>query len=253
MRANKLKKIWAEGKAATNIWASLGAAVATECVAQSGADAIVVDMQHGMIDMGDAIAMLQAVSTTDAVPMARCPWNEPGVIMKLLDAGAYGIICPMVNSGEEAKRFVETCKYPPAGFRSSGPLRAMLYGGSDYVANANDQMVTLAMVETKDALQNLDEICATEGLDGVFIGPSDLGLALERTPVPDSEDPITLEAIDKILAAAKAAGKVAGIYCASPEYADRMIDKGFQFTTVTNDAALLKAESARLIGSMKAR
>jgi len=251
MRANKLKKIWAEGKAATNVWASLNAPVATECLAHSGADAVVVDLQHGMIGESDAIHMLQAISTSEAVPMARCPWNEPGIVMKLLDSGAYGIICPMVNNAEEAARFVGWCKYPPEGQRSSGPVRATLYGGADYIANANAEIATLAMVETEEALEQVDAICATPGLDGVFIGPSDLALALGRTPGPDSEDPVTLEAIETILAAAKRAGKVCGIYCASAEYASRMIAKGAQFVTVTNDAVILRQVSAEMIAAVR--
>ncbi|MCR9257464.1 MAG: aldolase/citrate lyase family protein [Alphaproteobacteria bacterium] len=253
MRPNKLKQLWAEGKAATNVWASLNAPVATEALAHSGADAVVVDLQHGMIGESDAIHMLQAISTTDTVPFARCPWNEPGIIMKLLDGGAYGIICPMINTAEEAARFVSYCKYPPDGQRSSGPVRATMYAGADYVANANAEIVTLAMIETKAGLDNLDAICATPGLDGVFIGPSDLALALGRKPGPDSEDPVTLEAIDRILAAAKAAGKVTGIFCASSEYAQRMIDKGMAFVTVTNDVSLLMKVPAQMIAALKVR
>ena len=145
-------------------------------------DSLTIDMQHGVVDYPNALQMLQAISTTDSVPMARVNWNEPGQIMKILDAGSYGIICPMINNKNEAEKFVKTCLYPPKGFRSFGPIRALLYAGDDYGKNANNEILKFAMIETKEALDNLDSIMSTSGLDGVYIGPADLSLAIGEDP-----------------------------------------------------------------------
>ena len=145
-------------------------------------DSLTLDMQHGVIDYSHAISMLQTISTTDVTPLARVNWNEPGQIMKILDAGCYGIICPMVSNKEEAEKFVQACMYPPHGYRSFGPVRGLIYGGADYAVHANDEMLKFAMIETKESLDKLDEIMSTPGLDGIYIGPADLSLAIGETP-----------------------------------------------------------------------
>ena len=129
-------------------------------------------------EMKDVAPMLQAISQTDTVPVVRVAWNEPAAIMKALDLGAYAIIVPLVNNAEEAAKAVAACRYPPVGMRSNGPVRAVHYGGADYVAKANDEIVVMAMIETKEGIANLDAICATPGLDAVYIGPADLSFAL---------------------------------------------------------------------------
>src|SRR3712207_138583 len=139
--------------------------------------------------------MLQAISTTDVVPFARVNWNDPGTIMKLLDAGCYGVICPMIEGRADAEAFVGACRYPPEGYRSYGPFRASLYGGPDYAANANETVVTMAMIETRAALDDLDGILSVPGLDAVFVGPSDLGQSLGFGPGMDREEPELVEAI----------------------------------------------------------
>ncbi|MCH7735699.1 MAG: hypothetical protein IH961_10865 [Chloroflexi bacterium] len=172
MRQNRLREIWGGGGHSINGWLGIPSSYSAEVMAHQGWDSLVVDLQHGVVDYQTAVTMLQAVSTTDVVPMARVPWLEPGIIMKMLDAGCYGIICPMVNTRAEAEAFVGACRYAPDGYRSYGPVRATLYAGADYQANANATVLALAMIETAKALENLDEIVSVPGLDGVYIyGP----------------------------------------------------------------------------------
>jgi len=221
-------------------------------MAHQGWDSLTIDLQHGVVDYQAMVTMLQAISTTDTVPVVRVPWLEPGALMKALDAGAYAVICPMVNTREDAQRLVAYTHYAPRGTRSFGPVRALLYGGADYPQQANDTIVTFAMIETAQALDNLDDILSVEGLDAVYIGPSDLSLALGCRPVFDDVDPPVAQAIDHILARAKAHGLVAGIHNGTPEGALARIAKGFQFVTVSSDARLMAAGSQQVLAAMRA-
>ncbi|MCA0440192.1 MAG: 2,4-dihydroxyhept-2-ene-1,7-dioic acid aldolase [Proteobacteria bacterium] len=252
MRANRLKELWQAGSAAVNGWLSIPDGFAAETMAHQGWDSLTIDMQHGMVDYQAMVCMLQAVSTTPTVPVVRVPWLEPGILMKALDAGAYGVICPMVNTREDAQRLVAYTHYAPRGTRSFGPVRALLYGGADYPAHANDTIVTFAMIETAQALDNLDAIMSVRGLDAVYIGPSDLSLSLGCRPVFDDLDPPAQQAVDYILERAKAHGLVAGIHNGTPEGALARIAKGFQFTTVSSDARLMAAGSQQILKTMRA-
>ncbi len=251
MRENRLRTLWQQGNAALCAWLSIPSTFSAEIVAHAGFDCLTIDLQHGLIDYQSAVPMLQTIATTAVTPLARVPWNDPGVIMKLLDAGCYGIICPMVNSAEEARRFVGACRYPPDGIRSYGPKRAMLYAGDDYAEAANDTIVAIAMIETADGLANVDAIAALPGIDALYIGPADLSLALGRTQRTDQTDPVMVEALDAILAAAKRHGKVAGLHTATPAYAAAMIDKGFQLVTISTDAGFLEAEARRVVAATR--
>jgi 4-hydroxy-2-oxoheptanedioate aldolase len=184
--------------------------------------------------------------------VVRVPWLEPGILMKALDAGAYGVICPMVNTREDAQKLVAYTHYAPRGTRSFGPVRALLYGGADYPAAANDTIVTFAMIETAQALDNLDAILSVEGLDAIYIGPSDLSLALGCKPTFDDVDTPVAQAIEHILARAKAHGLVAGIHNGTPEVALARIAKGFRFATVSSDARLMAAGSQQVLSRMRA-
>ena len=239
MRPNAVRKSLADGKQVVNGWLAIPSAVSAETMAHCGFDSITIDMQHGLVDYQAAVGMLQALSTTDVTPMARVPWNEPGIMMKLLDAGAYGIVCPMINTREEAERYVAACRYPPMGARSFGPARASLYGGSDYHQHANDEVLLFAMVETRTALDNLDEILAVEGLDGVYIGPSDLSLSLGKPPTLAPEDAEVLAAMQTICDATKAKGRFAGVHTDSAKTTRRRFEEGFQFCTILNDVRLM--------------
>ena len=247
MRENKLRRLWRDGGAAVNGWLAIPSSVSAEAMAHQGWDSLTIDMQHGLVDYTDALPMLQGISTTETVPLARVPWLEPGIIMKMLDAGAYGIICPMVNNREDAERFVGACRYAPAGYRSFGPARALLYAGADYPKHANETVLTMAMIETAEALQNLEAIVSVPGLDAVYIGPADLALSLGHTPKFDHIEPELLEPIERIMTAAKAHGVVPGIHCGSAAYARRMIDLGFQLVTLLSDQRILGAAAKAMV------
>jgi 4-hydroxy-2-oxoheptanedioate aldolase len=172
--------------------------------------------------------------------------------MKSLDAGAYAVICPMINTREDAEKLVAYTHYAPQGTRSYGPVRALLYGGADYPQHANETIVTLAMIETVQALDNLDDILSTPGLDAIYIGPSDLSIALGCKPSFDDLAPPVAQAVDHILARAQAHGVVAGIHNGAPEAARQRIAKGFQFVTIGSDARLMAAGSQEILAKMKA-
>ncbi|HEX2816439.1 MAG TPA: aldolase/citrate lyase family protein [Phenylobacterium sp.] len=239
MRANRLKEIWAAGKPAIGGWCSMPGSFSAELMANQGWDVVTIDTQHGVIGYSEMLQMLQAISTTDATPLVRVSWNQPGEIMRALDSGAYGVICPMINDAAECAAFVQACRYPPDGFRSSGPTRAAIYGGADYLAKANGEMLTIAMVETAAGLANVEAIVATPGLDGVYIGPSDLSLSLGGPPGQDSDAPMLMAAFDKILAACKAAGVRIGVHTASVAYSQKMLGRGFDLVTVGADTRFL--------------
>ncbi len=253
MRPNRLREIWKTGGAALNGWLAIPNSFSAETMAHQGWDALTIDLQHGVVDYQAMLPMLQAISTTPTVPVVRVPWLEPGILMKTLDAGAYGVICPMVNTREDAQRLVAYTHYAPRGTRSFGPVRALLYGGADYPQHADDTVVVFAMIETAQALDNLDAILSVDGLDAVYIGPSDLSLALGCKPSFDDVEPKVAEAIDHILARAKAHGIVAAIHNGSPEAALARIAKGFQFVTVSSDARLMAAGAQQVVAKMQAR
>lgn len=252
MRENRLRTLWKSGGAAVNGWLAIPNGFSAETMAHQGWDSLTIDLQHGVVDYQSMIPMLQAISTTDTVPVVRVPWLDPSALMKALDAGAYGVICPMISTREEAQRLVAYTHYAPRGTRSFGPVRATLYGGADYAQHANDTIVTFAMIETAQALDNLDAIMSVEGLDAVYIGPSDLSLALGCRPVFDDVDPAAAQAIDHILERAKAHGLVAGIHNGTAEGALARIAKGFQFVTVSSDARLMAAGAQQVLAKMRA-
>lgn len=250
MRRNRLRELWQAGETAINGWLAIGSSLSAEIAARQGWDSITVDLQHGGIDEGHALTMLQAISLGDAMPLVRAPWNEPGVIMRLLDAGAYGVICPMVSNRAEAERFVGACRYPPDGYRSNGAYRGVMYGGSDYMLHANEEIVTLAMIETREAMANLDEILATPGLDGVYIGPSDLALAHGEPARQDNFDGPVAALIAQVLEAAHRAGKIAGVHASRTDYAAKMREDGFDIVTPTSDTRMLAAAGAAVLNEL---
>ena len=197
MRENKLRTLWKNGGVAVNGWLGIPSSASAESMARCGWDSLVVDLQHGLVDYTDAVPMLQAISQTDTTPMARVPWNMPDIIMKLLDAGAYGIVCPMINTPAECEEFIQNCRYAPRGRRSFGPIRAVMYAGADYWKYANETILTIAMIETQQALDNLDEILKTPGLDAIYVGPSDLGLSL-GSPADGGSDRAESDGRDQI-------------------------------------------------------
>ena len=252
MRKNKLKELFKSGKPIINSWLSLPSSFSAEVMANQGWDSVTIDMQHGLVDYSNALPMLQTISSTNVIPLARVNWNEPGQIMKILDAGCYGIICPMVSNKEEAERFVQACMYPPKGYRSFGPIRGLIYGGSDYGDKANEEILKFAMIETKEALDKLDEIMSTPGVDGIYIGPADLSLAIGEKPSFDNpEGSPQYKKILEILDHAKKNKIAAGIHNASAEYAKQMIDLGFNLVTIGSDQKALTSGAKTEISKIK--
>ena len=252
MRINRVKQLWREGKPAIGGFLSIPHCFPAEVMAHTGLDWLCIDMQHGCIDYSDAVPMLTAISTTAVTPLVRVPWNEPSMIMKVLDAGAYGVIVPMVSNRAEAERAVAACRYPPAGIRSNGPNRAMLYGGADYQKHADSEMLCIAMIETAEGIGKMDEIISTPGLDAVYVGPTDLALSLGLPPVMDNDDPKHVATVNKILETCRKHKVAAAMHTMSAKYTQRYIDQGFNMVMLVNDRAAMmnyvKAEVGKLTG-----
>ena len=207
MFKNTILDIWKSGKAAVNGWLSIPNSFTAESMAKMGWDSLTIDLQHGINDYSTSLPMLQAISNSPTIPFARVSWNEPGIIMNMLDAGTCVIIAPMINNKEECERFVSYCRYPPLGQRSFGPIRAQLIYGSDYIQNANSQIITLAMIETQEAVKNIDAILSVENLNGVYIGPADMSLAFGLSPKFDVKENPVFSNIKLIVQKAKEHGK----------------------------------------------
>lgn len=199
----------------------------TEWMSKSGIESITLDLQHGMIENSDLLALLQAIRAGGGLPLARLAWNRPEHIMKALDYGVEGLICPMIEDAADTAAFVRAAKYPPLGNRSFGPFRAGLYAAGDYFATANENTLCFAMIETAAAAANLAAIAATPGLDGLYVGPFDLSVGLERPTRADFSDPELLAVIDAALAEARRHDLRTGIFTANPADARRMAAKGF--------------------------
>jgi 4-hydroxy-2-oxoheptanedioate aldolase len=242
MASNTIRSLWQQGKPVLNGWLSIGNGFTAEIMSQQGYDAVTIDQQHGFLSYDALAPMLQAMKASPVTPMVRVPWLQPGDIMKALDAGAMGIICPMINNRAEAEHFVSCMRYPPNGQRSMGPTRAVFAHGSEYSAWADSEVLCLAMIETADGMKNLDEIVSTPGLDGVYIGPADLTLGLTGRKHPvgfDREEPEMVQAIRTILDKSHAAGIRACLHCGTPAYAAKAVGWGFDLVTLSNDVRLL--------------
>jgi 4-hydroxy-2-oxoheptanedioate aldolase len=252
MTPNRLKQKLASRQAGLlNAWLVMGSPAIAEMVSRMPWDSITVDMQHGLSDYETTVSMLRALNGSEATPMVRVPWLEPGIIMKILDAGALGVICPMINTREQCEQFVACCRYAPIGARSFGPTRAPIAYGADYWKHANEQVLTFAMIETEQAVNNLEAILSVPGLDGAYIGPSDLALTLGLDPTADLEHPKLLETIERIRIAAVKAGKFSLMHCSPIDYALRMAEGGFSMRTVSNDSRLLGIAYADLFRQVK--
>jgi 4-hydroxy-2-oxoheptanedioate aldolase len=251
MRKNKLKEKIAAGERAVNGWVAIPNAYSTEIYAAAGWDSVTIDMQHGAPEMNDLVSLLQAITLSDVTPMVRVPWNAPGYIMRALDAGAYGIVCPMINTREEAEAFVRAGRYPPLGERSFGPYRAAQYGGADYWQHANDEVLLFAMIETRQAVNNLEAILSVKGINGVYVGPSDLSMSMGKTPTLDPSEPTVLEAMDIIVKTTRKWGHIAGVHTDGPKTALKRYDEGFQMCTLINDVRLLAMAAQQAIRDVR--
>lgn len=244
---NKIRNLWDNGRPAICGWLQIPAAIHAEALAGCGWDGLVIDLQHSPIDISKAMEMMVAIENGGTEPLVRLQANDAADTMKLLDLGAYGVIAPMIETREQAQAFASAIHYPPKGVRSYGPRRPLLRYGADYVAHASSSIVSMAMIETRLGLENMESILAVDGLDGVFIGPADLALALGCEAKPDSEDPVVVEVIGQIRAKAHAAGKRAGIFCGGARFARAKLAEGFDLVTVLPDLqAVVTASKAAL-------
>jgi len=241
MRINTVKEKWARGEVTHGAWLSIPSSFSAEVMAHQGFDWVCIDMQHGVIDYQVALTMLQAIGTTETIPFVRVPWNEMGIIGKVLDAGAMGVIIPMVNSVEEAKQAVAACRYFPLGSRSFGPTRASYYAGTDYFLGANEQIACIPMIETKQAVERLDDILSVPGIDAVYVGPADLSITLGLPPGMANGGAFE-EA--RVLIAKKCAehGVTAGIH-ANASLAEKHAAAGYRMITISGDAVAIPVQA----------
>ena len=248
---NRVRKCWEERRCAVSGWLQLPGALHAEALARLSYDALVLDLQHSPIDFAQAVSMLAAIELGGAEPFVRMQVNSAADAMKLLDAGAYGVISPMVNTVEDARHFASALNYPPLGTRSYGPRRPSLRYGADYWGLARQSIVGLAMIETREAVANLHDILAVEGLDGVFIGPTDLAVEYGYAPHVDSTEPELVQIIAGIREAAHAANKKVGIYCGAAPFAKEKIAEGFDLITAAPDLGLLVGAAQQLLSSIR--
>lgn len=234
-----LRAIWAAGATAHGVWLSLPDSLSSEIAARSGFEYVCIDMQHGAVDYGDVLTMIQGIEVGGGIPIARVPWNEPGMIGKVLDAGCHGVVVPMVNTRAQAEAVVRSCRYAPAGSRSWGPTVTQLRHG-DYLAWAEATVAVIPMIETVEALGNLDEILSTPGIDAIYVGPADLSISLGLAPGNNDGVAAFDEALAAIVAACGRHGVVPGIH-ASGALAERRRDQGFRMITVASDALALRS------------
>ncbi len=252
MSVNTLKARWKAGKAAVNGWLAIPSGFSAEVMAQCGFDSVTVDMQHGVQDYQSMIQCFQSMEKHPVARMVRVPWNEPGIIGKVLDGGAWGVIAPMINTREQAQAMVSSCRYPPMGTRSNGPIRHATYGvPSSYQKIANDEVLVIPMIETQQALDNLEQILDVEGLDGIYVGPSDLAFSLGKTPQLDHEDKEILKIYERLIAECSKRGLYPGIHCGSAAYAARMINMGFRLTTIANDSGLMAKAALEAVATVR--
>ncbi len=236
-RGRGVRARWNAGKPAFGLWAGISSSVSAELAAAIGYDYVCVDLQHGLADERAMVSIFHATEARGSTTLARPAWNEPGLIMRALDLGAAGVIVPLVNNGAEAARAVAACRFPPHGTRSYGPARVQLVVSS---AAPDDlaAVLCIVMVETLEGLENVEEIAATPDLDGIYIGPSDLSLALGLPP-GSVGDPALEAAIARVRDACHSHGLIAGMHCNDGQAAHRRAAEGFELITVGVDSRLL--------------
>lgn len=239
--ADLVRERWASGEVALNAWSTFGGATAARLLAAAGSDAVTVDLQHGEATFEHLGATMSAIDGERAVPFVRLGWNDPASAMRALDLGARGVICPMVNTAEEARAFVRACRYPPEGVRSYGPVQGAFGVGREQTERANAAVLAFAQIETAEGWANLDAICSTPGLDGLYVGPADLSLTLGLQGFADLGAKDMLDALDRVIEAAETHGVVAGIHAATADSAVEMGIRGFRFLGTVGDAELLRA------------
>jgi 4-hydroxy-2-oxoheptanedioate aldolase len=249
---NSIRERWNSGVPTINGWLTMPATLPAEIMARAGFDSLTIDMQHGAISYADALAILTALTATEVTPLVRVPNSDPTFITRVLDIGALGVICPMISSADEARSFAAGARYYPVGNRSSGPLRANMIYGADYFKRVNDAVLVLGMVETPGAIANLDRILEIETMDGIYVGPNDLGIAMGMAAGTDREEPEFIRALEDIAERTNRHGKIPGLHTNSSKYALRGISMGFGFVTVCADAGLIREGAAASVREVRA-
>ena len=237
-----LRELWASGHATFGGWLTIPSAVSAEAAARAGFDYVCADNQHGVIDYETSTSLAHTILLGGSRPIARVPWNEPGIIGKMLDAGVEGVIVPMVNSAEEAAAVVRACRYPPLGARSYGPILAGLRNSS-YASDANEIVAAIPMIETAEAVGHLDDILAVPGVNAIYVGPADLSLSLGLPPGNNDDRAEFTDALTTIVDACRRHGVVPGIH-ASGALAARRLEQGFMMITVAGDLLALRTKMA---------
>ncbi|WP_374526710.1 HpcH/HpaI aldolase/citrate lyase family protein [Novosphingobium sp.] len=237
---DSLKSRWKNGDVTLGAWCNIPSSLSAEILAKGGFDWVLVDMQHGCMDYSVAVEMIRAIDLAGIAPLVRVPWNEPGIVGRMLDAGAMGIVAPMIQNADEARRLVEACLYPPLGRRSLGPIRVMARDGAGYVSSANERVCVIPMIETVEALTAVEEIAAVPGVDALFVGPFDLSFSLGLRPGDNDGDPKFDEALVRINAAARTNG-VATAVLSTARLAPLRARQGFQMISVMTDSQALAA------------
>ncbi|MGN6698700.1 MAG: HpcH/HpaI aldolase family protein [Thermomicrobiales bacterium] len=226
MRPNAAKQLLLSGKPAIGIFLSANSPLVAEAVGKTGLSWVCVDMQHGEANLGTLSPLLTAISATPAIPYARVPYNNFQESGGALALGPYGNSGPLVNTAAEAQAAVQAAKYPPRGNRSYGPIRGALYSGGDYFGGADQETALIVMIETKEGVENAEAILGVDGVDGCYIGPSDLSIAYGVAPnVGSAEqlDPAVEEAIARVVAAGRATGKIVGMHLFTAAAANRRL------------------------------
>jgi len=253
MRPNRVKALLKVGAPALGTFMSLGSPLGAEQLAHVGFDWLVIDQEHGAIDATLTQSLLQAVSTTETIPLIRVPENGVDWIKRALDAGAYGVIVPMVNDRAEAEAAVRATRYPPLGARSIGGSRTRLYGGPDYVEHANDEILLIAQIEHKTGVANAREILSVPGIDAYFIGPGDLCASLGLPNTWDPDFPEYWAALESVQRVAAELGVPGGIH-ASPGRVPAMLERGYRFIAMGFDISFMtSAATAALQGARPAQ
>lgn len=251
MRSNLTKQRLRQGQPVFGTMCNAASTLVVETLGHSGYDFVIVDLQHGENNLDNAQHMFQALGSTPATPFVRVAAGVPMYIQRVLDLGAYGVIVPLVNTRAEAEQVVSSVRYAPQGTRSWGPVRGLLYGGADYFSKSPEELMTLVMIESAEALNNVEEIMAVDGVDGCFVGPADLGISLGYSPELPVADPAVDDAIARILSATQATGKFAGIHTTSAEDARRRVAQGFRLVSVMADTRMMKAGAQQTLAALR--
>lgn len=232
-------------------WLSIPAPFSAELMARSGFDWLCVDTQHGLIGYQTMTAMLQAIAITGCPAVVRVPWNEPSGIMRALDAGAQGVVVPVVNTPDDARRAVSACRYPPDGIRSWGPVRAALGAASYTAASANRTTTCIVQIETGQAVSHLDEILTVPGIDVAYVGPADLAVSLGHAPTFRAADMPNLPVIHEIRDKCLRAGVVPGIHCTDPQSVEYWREQGFRFITAGSDRGFMTRAASEDLATLR--